>query len=79
MNAICMQPKIVYHTIIWICPSICLSANYSAIFGPINPKLGRNNRVYLHSSPNVLHMKIILDEINVHFFWKRVYVYVYEI
>ncbi len=29
------------HTIIWICSSVCLSANYSAVFGPIDPKLGR--------------------------------------
>ncbi len=36
-----VHPKY-HHTIIWICPSVCLSANYSAVFGPIDPKLGRN-------------------------------------
>ncbi len=33
-----------HHTIIWICPSVCLSANYSAVFLPIDPKLGRKVR-----------------------------------
>ncbi len=30
------------HTIIWICPSVRLLPIYSAVFGPIDPKFGRN-------------------------------------
>ncbi len=30
-----------HHTIIWICPSVCLLAIFSIVSGPIDPKLGR--------------------------------------
>ena len=38
------KPAFHNHTIIWICPSVCLFTIYSAVCGPIATKVGRNVR-----------------------------------